>query len=90
MVLLIKVTSLSDRLWKFLLGKLLSTKDTIMWEAIENNLENISGRTAFDAAKKGDTVILSPASTSFDRFKNFEERGNHFRKLAMKICYGKE
>ncbi len=34
--------------------KLLSTKDTIMWEMIENNLENISGRTAFDAAKKGD------------------------------------
>lgn len=34
--------------------KLLSTKDTIMWEMIEDDLENISGRTAFDAAKKGD------------------------------------
>lgn len=34
--------------------KLLSTKDTVMWEMIENNLENVSGRTAFDAAKKGD------------------------------------
>ena len=34
--------------------KLLSTKDTIMWEMVENNLDNISGRTAFDAAKKGD------------------------------------
>ena len=34
--------------------KLLSTKDTIMWNIIENDLENVSGRTAFDAAKKGD------------------------------------
>ncbi len=34
--------------------KLLSTKDTIMWDIIENDLENVSGRTAFDAAKQGD------------------------------------
>ncbi len=34
--------------------KLEATKDTIMWEMIEGDLENISGRTAFDAAKKGD------------------------------------
>jgi len=37
---------------------------------------------AASAAKEGDTVILSPASTSFDRFKNFEERGNHFKALV--------
>ncbi len=34
--------------------KLEATKDTIMWEMIEGDLENVSGRTAFDAAKKGD------------------------------------
>lgn len=43
---------------------------------------------AASAAKKGDTVILSPASTSFDRFKNFEERGNHFKELVNKILMG--
>lgn len=31
---------------------------------------------------KGDTVILSPASTSFDRFRNFEERGHVFKDLV--------
>ncbi len=34
------------------------------------------------AAKEGDTVILSPACTSFDRFRNFEERGNYFKEIV--------
>ena len=36
-------------------------------------------------ASEGDTVILSPASTSFDRFSGFEERGEHFKKIIKKI-----
>ena len=34
------------------------------------------------AAKKGDTVILSPAAASFDRFKNFEERGKIYKNIV--------
>ena len=34
------------------------------------------------AAKDGDVVILSPASTSFDRFANFMERGRVFKDLV--------
>lgn len=30
----------------------------------------------------GDVVLLSPASTSFDRFNNFEERGNLFKNIV--------
>lgn len=33
-------------------------------------------------ARSGDIVVLSPASTSFDMFKNFEERGNLFKELV--------
>ena len=41
--------------------------------------------TARSIAKDGDTVLLSPASTSFDMFANFEERGNLFKKLVNQL-----
>lgn len=36
-------------------------------------------------AEKGDVVLLSPASTSFDMFNNFEERGDLFKKLVKDL-----
>lgn len=37
---------------------------------------------ADERSGEGDVVILSPASTSFDRFKNFVERGRTFKELV--------
>ncbi len=41
--------------------------------------------TADRLARQGDVVFLSPASASFDMYKNFEERGNHFKKLVQEL-----
>ena len=37
---------------------------------------------ARETARPGDVVLLSPASTSFDRFANFMERGRVFKDLV--------
>lgn len=36
-------------------------------------------------AKNGDAVLLSPACSSFDRFSDFEERGDYYIKLVESI-----
>ncbi len=42
-------------------------------------------RSASRAAVSGDVVILSPASASFDKFKNFSERGEAFKKIIYEL-----
>ncbi len=40
---------------------------------------------ASEMAEEGDIVLLSPACAAFDHFKNFAERGRHFKKLVMEL-----
>ena len=41
--------------------------------------------TAKKNVKQGEVVLFSPASTSFDMFKNFEERGKKFKEEVFKL-----
>lgn len=49
--------------------------------------ENLAAavQKAAELAQPGDIVILSPASASFDQFKNFMERGNVFKQLVNEL-----
>lgn len=44
-----------------------------------------SVKIAHEIAKEGDIVSLSPACASFDAYPNFEERGNHYKKLVNEL-----
>ena len=43
-------------------------------------------RRAYAMAHPGYNVLLSPASASFDMFKDYEERGRVFKQIAMEIA----
>jgi UDP-N-acetylmuramoylalanine--D-glutamate ligase len=40
------------------------------------------------AAQPGDVVLLSPACASYDQYRSFEERGDHFRALVADVGGG--
>ena len=42
-------------------------------------------KVAYATAAEGDIVFMSPASASFDMYKNFEVRGNHFKALVNEL-----
>ena len=42
-------------------------------------------RAAAAAAENGDVVLMSPASASFDQFKNFMVRGEFFKKIVKEL-----
>ncbi len=57
-----------------------------MLEAVEcvADLEQAVERAA-RVVRPGEVVLLSPGGTSFDAYRNFEERGEHFRRLVSAL-----
>lgn len=59
------------------------TGNTISYIRIDSFYDAI--KHAVRLADRGDTVLLSPAATSYDSFKNFEERGDAFAKAIKRF-----
>jgi UDP-N-acetylmuramoylalanine--D-glutamate ligase len=46
-------------------------------------------RAAVGLARRGDVVLLAPAATSWDMFKDFEERGRTFKREVRRLAAGR-
>jgi len=65
-----------------------STLGTEVAHEISGTLDVAVAQAARDAAASGlaqPVVLLSPACASFDQYRNFEIRGQHFRELVMAL-----
>lgn len=67
-------------------------KDKILnaLSSLSNKIYTINNLTeavplAYKMASRGDIVLLSPASCSFDSYGSYVERGNHFKSLALAL-----
>lgn len=54
--------------------------DSVIAESLEDAV-----KLAHLLAKPGDVVLLSPACSSFDMFRNYEDRGDQFKQLVSNI-----
>jgi UDP-N-acetylmuramoylalanine--D-glutamate ligase len=56
-------------------------------EQLHGDFETVVQRAAA-LARQGDAVLLAPACSSYDMFRNYEERGDSFMQLAQQVNHG--
>jgi len=62
--------------------KLMDTFEDVVEFIVEASNMDEAVKYGLNLASQEDTVLLSPACASFDRYENFEERGNQFKKAV--------
>jgi len=65
--------------------KLLETFSSVTELIFETTSMSEAVKMAYQIAKPTESVLLSPACSSFDLFKNFEDRGNQFKEAVRRL-----
>ena len=65
--------------------KLRNTFESVSEIFIETQSMSEAVKIAYKVSEAKDTVLLSPACASFDLFKNYEDRGNQFKKAVRNL-----
>ncbi len=77
---LVLVGATSDKIEAAALAAGMPAADIVRCDAFDGAIQK-----AYALAKHGDVVILSPASASFDLFKNFMQRGQAFKEIVHSL-----
>ena len=67
--------------WK----KIIETFSSVVDSIIETSTMTDAVRNAYKIAKPNEIVLLSPACSSFDLFKDYEDRGNQFKEQVRNL-----
>ena len=59
--------------------------DKLNIECIEKETLKQVVKAAYENARSGDVVLLSPACASWDQYKCFEDRGTEFKNLVKEL-----
>jgi len=65
--------------------KIIEAFKDIVTTIVETSSMEEAVRSSYYLAKKGETVLLSPACASFDLFKNYEDRGRQFKQAVRNL-----
>lgn len=82
---LILIGATSDKILKSLNDEINRTGNGVDVTVFHASAYREAVQLAAENAQPGDVVLLSPASTSFDMFKNFEERGKLFKDIVNEL-----
>ena len=66
-------------------SKIIQSFSPFVEKIIECNKMSDAVKNAYRIAKPKNTVLLSPACSSFDLYKNFEDRGTQFKNAVRKL-----
>ncbi|MDO5557881.1 MAG: UDP-N-acetylmuramoyl-L-alanine--D-glutamate ligase [Clostridia bacterium] len=80
---LILMGGTADKIYDVVVKELKKEGKTMQIYKCKTLEETVS--VAAEIANRGEIVLFSPASASFDLFKNFVERGNKFKELVNRI-----
>lgn len=66
-------------------AKIHAAFDDVVGKIIDTATAEDAVKRAYEISQKGDVVLLSPACASFDLFKNYEDRGQQFKKAVKEL-----
>ena len=66
-------------------SKIHAAFDGVVGKIIDTATAEDAVKRAYEVSQKGDVVLLSPACASFDLFKNYEDRGQQFKKAVKEL-----